>query len=74
MSLICIRSDLGREANTSGVRQAHVQQQHIHRHLYGDYLGTVEKARWGEGGGAGGSQGHSVQALDEFLKRICGNL
>ena len=39
MSLICIRSDLGREANTSGVRQAHVQQQsHIHQHLYGDYL------------------------------------
>ena len=47
-----------------GVRQAHVQQQsHIHQHLYGDYLGAVEKARWGEGGGAGCSQGHSVQAL-----------
>ena len=47
------------------MRQAHVQQQsHILQHLYGDYLGAVEKARWGEGGGAGGSQGHSVQAFD----------
>ena len=43
----------------------HVQQQsHIHQHLYGDYLGAVEKARWEEGGGAGGSQEHSVQAFD----------
>ena len=47
------------------MRQVHVQQQlHIHQHLYGDYLGAVEKAQWGEGGGAGGSQGHSVQAFD----------
>ena len=31
----------------------HVQQQsHIHQHLYGDYLGAVEKARWGKGLGA----------------------
>ena len=63
--LSAVRRHLGREANTSGVRQARVQQQpHIHQHLYGDYLGAVEKAQWGEGGGAGGSQGHSVQAFD----------
>ena len=47
------------------MHQARVQQQpHIHQHLYGEYLGAMEKARWEEGGGAGGSQGHSVQAFD----------
>ena len=44
-----------------GVRQARVQQQpHIHQHLYGEYLVAMEKAQRGEGGGAGGSKGHSV--------------
>ena len=63
--LSAVRRHLGREANTSGVRQARVQQQpHIHQHLYGEYLVAMEKAQWGEGGGAGGSQGHSVQAFD----------
>ena len=47
------------------MRQARVQQQpHIHQHLYGEYLVAMEKAQWGEGGGAGGSQRHSVQAFD----------
>ena len=56
--LSAVRRHLGREANTSGVRQARVQQQpHIHQHLYGDYLGAVEKAQWGEGGGAGALRG-----------------
>jgi hypothetical protein len=30
------------------------------RTLYGEYVVAMEKAQWGEGGGAGGSKGHSV--------------
>ena len=62
--LSAVRRHLGREATTSGVHQARVQQQpHIHQHLYGENLVAMEKAQWGEGGGAGGSQEHSVQAF-----------
>ena len=65
--LSAVRRHLGREANTSEVRQARVQQQpHIHQHVYGDYLGAMEKAQWGEGGGAGGS----LRALSVGARRM----
>lgn len=64
--LSAVRRHLGREANTSGVRQARVQQQpHIHQHLYGDYLGQWRRLSGGKGEGLGAlAQGHSVQAFD----------
>ena len=49
-----------------GVRQL---KPHIHQHSYGDYLGAVEKIRRGKEEGLGGSQEHSVRALDGCCER-----
>ena len=69
------RNHLGREVNTSGVRQAHVQQKpHIHQHLYGDCLGQWRRLGGGREKGWGLSGGTQCGRSTNAAERVCGNL